>query len=466
MAVRFAAPPAGETAAPAEGSRSPAPSATGNARSAAPAAGLSASEHTPAEPSAARRPSAPAAPGPDDPAAPSKLRGSAFPATGVLSAERRENLKRPVAADLLRTLASLTVCWYHLWQQSWVGAGAWDHWPRTGAVWVDVLILLSAFCLFLPYANAAASGAPLPAHAPKAFWRRRAVRILPSYLVNLAASVAIVLTREGWSAHLGKDLAAHLTLTQMFFPESYTAAKLNAVTWTLTIFALLYLVFPWLVRAMVRCPVQCCTALLAVQLGYTLWAAPQYGSSRYSFLFNQWPAFCGVFAVGFLGAVAFAYLGRRPALQTASARVCFTALGLIALWGIDRLLRLQNCREYQLHQLTHRMPLALAACAFLVCMGLGVTIPGKTLWRFFAGISFNLYLWHQMLAVWIKYDLHLPAWTGELPPNQLGDTAWMQQYNLLAWAVALGSAVLFTYGVEKPAARALKRLSEKKKALP
>ena len=109
------------------------------------------------------------------------------------------------------------------------------------------------------------------------------------------------------------------------------------------------------------------------------------------------------------------------------------------------------------------MPLALATCTFLVCLALGLTLPLQKLWRFMAGISFNLYLWHQMLAVWFKYYFRIPAWTGDIPPNQLGDAVWMNRYNLLVWALAIGSAVLFTYCVEKPAARLL--LGSRKKVL-
>ena len=238
-----------------------------------------------------------------------------------------ERLARPAAADLLRVVASFMVAWFHIWQQTWIGAGRWDHLPRTGAVWVDVLILLSAFCLFLPYANAWAAGEPLPPLRPLAFYRRRAVRILPSYYVCLAASLAMVLYREGWSGHLAKDVLAHLTLTQMAFPESYVWAKLNGVTWTLSLFAVLYAVFPWLARALVCRPVQMFTAMLAVQWGYSRWAAAQYGSSDYAFLFNQLPAFCGVLAVGFAAAMALAFWGRSARLQTPGARVAFTLLG-------------------------------------------------------------------------------------------------------------------------------------------
>lgn len=382
-----------------------------------------------------------------------------------LSARRREDLARPAAADLFRVIASGMVAWFHIWQQSWVGAGAVDHWPRTGAVWVDVLILLSAFCLFLPYAGAVAEHRPLPQLTPAQFYRKRAVRILPSYYVCLAASLAMVLYRRGWSKELAVDLASHLTLTQMFFPAGYTRAQLNGVTWTLTIFALFYAVFPWLAKAMARRPVQTLTALLAVQLGYSLWAAPQYGTAAYGFLFNQFPAFCGVFAVGFAGALAFAWLGRCPAVWSRSARVCFTLLGLAALWGVDRLLRMQNTQAYQLVQLTNRMPLALTVCAAMVCLALGIAIPLRRVWRFLAGISYNFYLWHQMLAVWFKYYFRIPAWAGDTPPNQLGDAAWMHRYNLLCWALALGSAVLFTNGIEKPAARLLTRRTGENKGV-
>ena len=64
---------------------------------------------------------------------------------------------RPAAADLLRVLAAWAVGAFHIWQQSWYSGAAPAHWLRAGSVGVDWLVLLSAFCLFLPWANAAAS---------------------------------------------------------------------------------------------------------------------------------------------------------------------------------------------------------------------------------------------------------------------------------------------------------------------
>ena len=75
---------------------------------------------------------------------------------------------RPAAANLLRVLAAWAVGAFHIWQQSWFSLGS-DHWQRAGSVGVDWLVLLSAFCLFLPWANAAAQGRPLPLTRAAAF---------------------------------------------------------------------------------------------------------------------------------------------------------------------------------------------------------------------------------------------------------------------------------------------------------
>ena len=76
-------------------------------------------------------------------------------------------------------------------------------------------------------------------------------------------------------------------------------------------------------------------------------------------------------------------------------------------------------------------------------------------------LSYSFYLWHQMLAVFLKYDLHLPAWTGTTPPNQLGDTVWMQRAEALYWLAALAVSIAAYYLIEKPAARHLKKTAQK-----
>ncbi|MFR1267296.1 MAG: hypothetical protein ACLSCW_07890 [Gemmiger formicilis] len=141
----------------------------------------------------------------------------------------------------------------------------------------------------------------------------------------------IALKRHGWSRALGLDLAAHLTLTQQLFPRSYIGTLLNGVTWTLTVFALFYLVFPLLAPLCAKHPPPTLGALCLVQAGYSQWALHQYGTGEYALLFNQFLAFCGVLAVGMAAALVFARLARGGWAQRLLPRAGCTVLGALAL---------------------------------------------------------------------------------------------------------------------------------------
>jgi len=99
----------------------------------------------------------------------------------------------------------------------------------------------------------------------------------------------------------------------------------------------------------------------------------------------------------------------------------------------------------------------------LIPFGLGLTLPRpvRRVLSWLAALSYSFYLWHQMLAVFLKYDLHLPAWSGDTPPNQLGDTVWMQRAEALYWLAALAVSIAAYYLIEKPAARHFKKTAQK-----
>ena len=247
-------------------------------------------------------------------------------------------------------------------------------------------------------------------------------------------------------------------------PQSYIGTQLNGVTWTLTVFALFYLVFPLLAPLCARRPLPVLAWLCIVQAVYTQWALPQYGSNAYALLFNQFPAFCGVLAVGMAAALIFAQLGRGAWTQRLAPRVGCTVLGVVALVWLDAQLRAQaGAAEFQRYQLTNRMPLVLAAGAVLVCFGLGLTPPRpvRRALHGLAALSYSFYLWHQMLVVFIKYDLQLPAWQGTAPPNQLGNTAWMQCADRLYWAAAILVSVAMYFLAEKPFAGLQNKTAQK-----
>ena len=65
------------------------------------------------------------------------------------------------AGDFLRVFCVFMIGWYHIWQQSWLTPVLalenfrLDVYPyvRAGYMFVDLMLLLSGFLLYLPYAN-------------------------------------------------------------------------------------------------------------------------------------------------------------------------------------------------------------------------------------------------------------------------------------------------------------------------
>ena len=115
---------------------------------------------------------------------------------------------RADAADLLRVGCTIAVAAYHIWQQSWLNPAFSLFGLRvnlrnqvaTGYLGVDLLLMLSGFLLYLPYAAG---------HTPdvRGFYRKRAARILPSYwfclLIMLAFAAAGGLYASGRTRRSG-----------------------------------------------------------------------------------------------------------------------------------------------------------------------------------------------------------------------------------------------------------------------
>ena len=132
--------------------------------------------------------------------------------------------------DGLRVLMIFMVGWFHIWQQSWLEpsfeiGGAWfslDHIVRSGYVWVDATILLSAFLMLLPMARRWAACED-SAFSARDFYLRKARRILPGYwFIILVFFLGICLP---WDLHYGngpyivKDLFTHFTLIFPFWRD-------------------------------------------------------------------------------------------------------------------------------------------------------------------------------------------------------------------------------------------------------
>ena len=391
-----------------------------------------------------------------------------------------EKRQRIPELDGLRTLMIFIVSWYHIWQQSWlrpmIGSYSLDYLVRSGYVWVDGTVLLSSFLLFLPYAEAMRR--KLPAPDTRAFYYRRVRRILPGYYFILLATLFIVALP--WKLYdspqyLVKDVATHLTFTFPFFADTYISTPLGAASWTLAIEVQAYALFPLIARAVMKKPVLTTGVLCAVCFGFRawcLWALPDF-----SMVVNQLINFLDVYVIGILAAFAYIRLKEKREQLTEDNRtgnyiwqILATFVFAAALFGLLRMLRFQaGSADYvtiQRRQMIYRPIYALCFALLIVSVSFSLQplrrLLGNRVTVFLGGISMNYYLIHQTVIVHLK-RLHFPPSASDMP-NMAGEQPWQNQYTLLSFGLSLLLAILVTYAIEKPAARAIDRIREKQKA--
>lgn len=345
----------------------------------------------------------------------------------------KDNARREIGALYgFRVLMTLLVANFHIWQQSWLPQTvvllgkriSFDYITRTGYIFVDGLILLSGFLLFLPHAGCRREGTKPP--SVLAFYRNRLWRILPSYLLAVLAAYFLFALPQGsyaseWARRL--DLWSHLTLTQTFFLQPYYGTPLNGVLWTVCIEMQFYLLFPLLARWTRKKPGL--TLGLMMAAGWLYRAFIYYKVEDTAMYINQLPAFLDVYALGMLGAMGYeagrAFLEKcAPRLKTALQWAAAAGLAL-CIWVVLQILQaqctmgLQSTALLRLGQLKHRLPLALV---LLGCILTSAFLPrplewllGNRLMRWLSGLTFNFYIWHQFLAVqyvrnWFPNTLH------------------------------------------------------------
>lgn len=365
-----------------------------------------------------------------------------------------------------RAIMVLLVANFHFWQQSWLRQGItlfgsfidMDYITRASYVFVDGMLLLSGFLLFLPHAQAMEEHTPVP--GVKRFYMNRLIRILPSFVFAVLVALFCFALPQGGYANAGAmwlDILSHLTFTFTFFLYPYQFTPLNGVLWTVAIEMQLYLIFPLLAKAARRKPVLTLGLMTAAGWLYRLWV--YYRVPDTAMFINQMPAFLDVYALGMLGAIGYLKLRRwfRSAekRERLLAQVAAVAVLTIGIMMVLQLLRAQSSAsvisivELRLSQLRLRLPLALALMASM----LGAAFAPKViqwlfsnrLMRFFSAISFNFYIWHQILAVqmarnWFPSTLH------ESPGLQYAFTT-------LCYCVGLAAAMAATYGLEQPIAK-------------
>ncbi|MBQ8092422.1 MAG: acyltransferase [Clostridia bacterium] len=384
-------------------------------------------------------------------------------------AEQLPDDRYVAVCDGIRILAIFMVVWFHIWQQSWLypvltlfGRNiSFDPLVRSGYMHVDLMILISGFCLYLPYTRLQ-PGQPLPSFL--SFYKKRLVRIAPSYYLTIAIMLVVAIVTDAHHNNyptLSLDLITHLTFTQMFRMETYYYTHLNAALWTICLEMQLYLVFPIVARLMRRQPIL--TTLVPVAAcTYFRWVLmnAQWDIKPY---FNQFPAYFDIFVLGMF--TAFLYGKLRTCPHNIFTRIVCSAGTVAALAMIIRLAYAQssmgNAGYIEQGQVMHRLPLALAGACLLLFAGnagwLVRHILGNPVMHFLSGISMHIYIWNQVLAVWILQLRIIPSVYEH--PNYEGDHPWQLQFTLACFAITFAVAVLLTYFFERPVARRLMRNS-------
>lgn len=366
--------------------------------------------------------------------------------------------------DGLRGIAIAFVMWFHVWEITWQGAAFtvfgreidFTFLARMGFVGVEIFFFVSGFCLFWPYARALAERRPMP--TIKHFAYRRFIKIVPSYLLALAVLVALGSERDRSLDDGIKDVLAHVFFVHTWF-QSYFGS-IDGVLWSLGVEVQFYLIFPLVVLAFVRWPRATALGLVALAFVWRYAVEQCCATGPYNHfhqLANQLPAYLDLFAIGMFAAWIVAVV--LPSVTfTQRVRVIGTLVALAGCaWVVGLIGNVDSVRgmhDYAEHwQVWNRFPFGVAL--LVVTVGSVAAFP---LWhRLFANrvlvflsvISYNAYIWHQLVArglLWLK-----------IPPIATTDPHNDPHWQLLALPIYLlaGVAVasVLTYAFERPLLR-------------
>jgi peptidoglycan/LPS O-acetylase OafA/YrhL len=307
---------------------------------------------------------------------------------------------------------------------------------EAGFLGVDLFFFISGFCIFYPYARAQRDGRPGP--TTRRFFTRRAVKILPSYLLALAVFAIVYHARFASPGEALVQIASHLTFLHTLSPLTFGA--ISGPLWTIGVEVQFYLLFPLICPLFRKSPVLAYGALIAFSESYRFVVGQAGLGSTFLFI-NQLPAYLDVFGSGMFGAYAFTMLARPV---TAKARVLWTLGSLtafaVAFGGLAEVAAIGRGADINAaYDWVNAARVAIGPLCIAIALSTSFAIPhwrsliATRVFTFLSLISYNLYLWNLEIAVWYHQ--------AGLPP---GATLILG----IATSVLLATAI--TYAIERP----------------
>lgn len=308
---------------------------------------------------------------------------------------------------------------------------------------VDIFIVISGFCLFLPVVRAALT---LRGGAGT-FFKRRAIRILPPYYASVAISLAGLAVAGQSAQFTGKNMSKvwhHLLLTH----DAFTPFSINSALWSVAVECHIYLLFPILILSFRRIGAAATLGWVAVISAalYALVLRTPYRVVTPQYLF--------LFALGMLGA----------ALYTSAAwdRIAKAPWGVIAAVLI---LGSMTVHHYAPQRLVDRYLgvedafVGVGAMALLLAAarpGPARTVLSLRPLVWAGGFSYSIYLAHVPV---LETLVRLTGWDFS---NHGGVLKLAEVAGLVA--VAAAASYVFYLAFERPAVNALS--AQKKAAQP